>query len=77
MGTKSRKLQPHGAEQFSDPEMEQIKRFGQALGGQPTDFDEQVEEALNKRERAREANAQKMRAAQTSGSTGLGPTDAG
>lgn len=68
MGTKSRKSQPHPAEQFSDPEMEQIKRFGQALGGQPTDFDKEVERELEKRARAREASAEKMKAAQTGGS---------
>jgi hypothetical protein len=64
------------ADQFSDPEMEQIKRYGQALGGAPTDFDEEVEQEINARRRTREANAQKMRAAQTGGSPGLGPTEA-
>src|SRR5258706_7378613 len=57
-------------------EMDQIKRYGQALGGAPTDFDEQVEAALNKRQRAREAGAAKMHAAKTGGSEGLGPTEA-
>src|SRR5258706_16414246 len=71
-----KKKAPHPAEQFGDSEMEQIKRYGQALGGQPTDFDEQVESALNERQRAREANAAKMHAAQTGGSEGLGPTEA-
>ena len=31
------------ADQFSDDDMEQIKRYGQALGGHPTDFDDEVE----------------------------------
>jgi hypothetical protein len=31
--------------------MEQVKRYGQALGGAPTDFDEEVERALEKRSR--------------------------
>jgi hypothetical protein len=35
-------------EEFSDPELEQIKRFGQALVGEPTPFDEEVEYYLNK-----------------------------
>jgi hypothetical protein len=70
------KKKPHPAEQFDDSEMEQVKRYGQALGGAPTDFDEQVENALNERQRAREASAKKMHAAQTSGSEGLGPTEA-
>ena len=70
------KKQPQPAEQFNDSEMDQIKRYGQALGGAPTDFDEQVETALNKRQRAREAGAAKMHAAQTGGSEGLGPTEA-
>jgi hypothetical protein len=61
---------------FGDDEMEQIKRFGQALGGGPTDFDEEVEKALDARARAREAGAAKMQAAATGGSTGLGPTEA-
>jgi predicted DNA-binding transcriptional regulator AlpA len=37
------------ADQFSDTDMEQIKRYGQALGGGPTDFDEEVERELMKR----------------------------
>jgi hypothetical protein len=48
------KSQPH--EKFSNSEMEQVKRFGQALGGQPTDFDEEVEREIEKRQRAREAS---------------------
>ncbi len=71
-----KKKTTHPAAQFDDSEMDQIKRYGQALGGQPTDFDEQVESALNERQRAREAGAAKMHAAQTSGSEGLGPTEA-
>jgi len=71
------KKQPHpAAGEFSDDEMEQVKRYGQALGGQPTDFDEEVEQELNARQAAREAGAAKMHAAQTGGSEGLGPTEA-
>src|SRR5258708_24673025 len=62
------------ADQFSDDDMDQIKRFGQALGGAPTDFDEEVEKALDARLRAREASAGKMKAAATGGSSGFGPT---
>jgi hypothetical protein len=47
------------ANQFSDQEMDQIKHYGQMLGGGVTPFDEAVEEALNKREAA-EMNAAKM-----------------
>ncbi len=72
----AKKQQQSPAAGFSDPEMDQIKRYGQALGGAPTDFSEQVETALNERQRAREAGAAKMHAAQTSGSEGLGPTEA-
>jgi hypothetical protein len=69
--------QPHpAAGAFSDNEMEQIKRFGQALGGAPTDFDEEVEKELDARAHAREASAGKMKAAATGGSPGLGPTEA-
>lgn len=59
------------ADQFSDEDMEQIKRFGQALGGKPTPFDEEVEYHIQRHER----NYQKMRAAQSGGS-GLGPSAA-
>jgi hypothetical protein len=48
--------------QFSDPELERIKRYGQALGG-VTSFDEEVErhlEELGSHER-HEANFKKMR----------------
>ena len=78
------------ADQFTDPEMEQIQRYGQMLGGGPTPFEEAVEAALpklhpgeaEKKKRAvqpglpGEAQAQKMRAAQTGGSPSLGPTEA-
>jgi hypothetical protein len=36
------------AEQFSDEDMERIKRYGQALSGSPTSFDEEVEKYLRK-----------------------------
>ena len=42
-----KKLHPF-ADQFSSDEMEQIKRYGQALGGSPTPFDEEVEKHLRK-----------------------------
>src|SRR5260221_5678432 len=73
---KKQQPQPNPADQFSDDDMDQIKRFGQALGGAPTDFDEEVEKALDARLRAREASAGKMKAAATGGSAGLGPTEA-
>jgi hypothetical protein len=64
------------ADQFSDDEMNQIKHYGQMLGGGVTPFDEAVEEALNKRQAAREANASKMHAAQTGGGdVSLGPSE--
>jgi hypothetical protein len=56
-----KKKKPHPAEQFNDPEMEQVKRFGQALGGAPTDFDEQVETALNERQRAQVSPCRRRR----------------
>lgn len=63
------------AGQFSDDEMDQIKRYGQALGGKPSAFDEEVEEHLT----GMEANAKKMRAAQTgapeAAAAPLGPSD--
>jgi hypothetical protein len=61
------------ASQFSDEEMEQIKRYGQALGGKPTPFDEEVQEHLD----GMEANAHKMHAAQTGGGgdVNLAPTE--
>ena len=68
-----KKKQSHDdvASQFSDQEMDQIKRYGQALGGQPTAFDQEVEEHLA----GMEKNAAKMRAAQTGGSGELGQTE--
>jgi hypothetical protein len=48
----AKKSQPL-ADQFSDDEMGQIKRYGQALGGSPTEFDEEVERCLNERLRAK------------------------
>ena len=65
---------PSDADQFSDDEMEQMKRYGAAqLGG--TQFSDAVEKELNKLQKKREASAAKMKAAQTGGA-GLGPTDA-
>lgn len=61
------------AGQFSDQDMEQVKRYGAALGGGPSSFDEEVERGLEKRQQAREANAAKMHQAQTS--MGLGPSE--
>jgi len=69
---KPKKAKPSVADQFSDDEMNQVKHYGQMLGGGVTPFDDAVEDALNKRE-AQEANAAKMRAAQTGGAS-LGPT---
>lgn len=55
-------------EQFSDDEMEQLKRHGAAqIGG--SDFSAKVEEHLNALEAKREANASKMKAAQTGGAS--------
>jgi hypothetical protein len=46
-------------DQFSEDQLEQIKRFGEALGGKPTPFSEEVHRwAL-----IHEANYAKMRAA--------------
>jgi hypothetical protein len=53
------------AGQFSDEEMEQLKRYGQALGGGPSAFDEEVEKHLA----GHEAHYAKMRAAQTGGAS--------
>ncbi len=47
------------AEQFSDEAMEQIKRYGQALSGGVTPFDEEVERHLARYE----ANRKNMEAA--------------
>jgi hypothetical protein len=46
------------ADQFSDDEMAQIKRFGEALGGKPTALDEEVEMLLCEMEK----HADKLRA---------------
>lgn len=70
------------ADQFSDEEMEQMKRHGAAqLGGtsdsyiDSPEFSEGVEKELNKLQAAREASASKMKAAQTGGGDqGLGPS---
>jgi hypothetical protein len=61
------------AGQFSDEEMQALKLYGQALGGKPTPFDEEVEKHLA----GHEAHFAKMRAAQTGGASeeGLGPSD--
>jgi len=56
---KAKSQKPSPADQFSDEEMNQIKHYGQMLGGGVTPFDEAVEEALNKRE-AGEAAAQSL-----------------
>lgn len=59
------------ADQFSDEEMSQVQRHGAAqLEG--TKFSEEVEKHLERFQKQREANAAKMRAAQTSD---LGPTE--
>lgn len=55
------------AGQFSDEEMEQIKRYGQALGGKPTALDEEVQghlDAMEAHPGGMEANAARMRTAQ-------------
>jgi DNA segregation ATPase FtsK/SpoIIIE-like protein len=62
--------QPNPADQFSDEEMEQMKRYGAGqLGG--TEFSAQVEKELAKFHQRREANAGKMREAQM----GLAPSE--
>jgi len=69
---------PQGpADQFSDDEMEGIKRYGQALGGKPTDFEEEVEKHLTGQyAREHEREEAKMHAAQTGGAgPGLGPEE--
>lgn len=61
------------ADQFDDSEMEQIKRYGAAqLSG--TKFSDEVEKHLRKLARKRKQNSKLMQAAQTSGGTGLAPT---
>ena len=64
---------------FSDPELEAIKRYAQALGLGETPFDSAVEARLvqSQRSRAREEGAAKMEAAKRGGGDlGLGPTQA-
>jgi hypothetical protein len=71
---RKKKLHPI-ADQFSDDGMNQIKHFGQMLGGGVTPFDEEVEKELEIRQAAKEANAKKMRVAQTGGGDqSLGPS---
>ncbi len=41
------------ADQFSDDEMDRVMRYGQALSGGVTPFDEEVERCLNERLRAK------------------------
>jgi hypothetical protein len=53
------------AGQFSDEEMEQLKRYGQALSSGPTPFEEEVEKHLA----GHEAHYAKMRAAQSGGTS--------
>jgi hypothetical protein len=53
---RKKKSQPP-ANQFSDDEMEQISRFGQALSGGVTPFDEEVERHLARYE----ANRKKIK----------------
>jgi hypothetical protein len=48
------------ADQFSDDDMGMIKRYGEALGGKPTPFDEEVEQYI----RQHQANYHRMRAAE-------------
>ena len=70
------------ADQFSDDEMEQMKRYGMASLGGTSDshldspaFSEGVQNELDKLDR-QEANAAKMKAAQTGGGDiGMGPSD--
>jgi hypothetical protein len=50
------------ADQFSDDEMDQIKCYGQALGGGVTPFDEEVERHLA----CYEARRKKMKAVKDS-----------
>jgi hypothetical protein len=47
------------ADQFPDHEMDQVKRYGQALSGGVTRFDQEVEKHLARYE----ANRKKMKAA--------------
>lgn len=63
---RQQKPQENPEGQFSDQEMEGIKRYGEALGGKPTPFDEEVEKHLA----GHEAHFAKMRAAQRGGDLG-------
>ena len=56
------------ADQFSDEEMGQIGHMGRMMSGGVTPFDEEVQKHLDRRE-AEEANASKMKAAQTGGAS--------
>jgi hypothetical protein len=60
-------------DQFSDDEMDQIKHYGQALGGSPTPFDEEVERHLRKIA----AGKKRIKAALTGKSDQRGPTGEG
>jgi hypothetical protein len=71
----AKQKQKISAEQFSPEEQAQLQHYGQALVGQPTDFDDEVERELAKHY-PHEASYEKMRAAQTGGSLELGPTEA-
>ena len=73
MKNAKKQKKPSVADQFSDEEMGQIGHMGRMMSGGVTPFDEAVEDALNKREAA-EASAGKMKAAQTGGDVGLGPS---
>jgi hypothetical protein len=57
------------ADRFSDDEMEQIKRYGQALSGGVTPFDEEVERHLA----SYEANRKNMEAAKAAQSAQNAP----
>jgi hypothetical protein len=56
-----KKLHPF-ADQFSDDEMDRVMRYGQALGGGVTPFDEEIERHLARYE----ANRKKKGAAEPS-----------
>ena len=58
-----KKSNPVG-DQFSDDEMEQTKRYGQALSGGVTPFDEEVERHLARYEAKRKKMEAKAQAAQ-------------
>jgi hypothetical protein len=48
------------ADQFTDPEMEHLQRYGQALGGGVTPFDEEVERELGKLHPGEERAAEEL-----------------